>query len=154
VFEWLSESIVAQALTASPTFYIFVNAAHILSIGLLVGAIIPIDLRLLGLFRGTPLQVLGPFLSSAAMSGVILAMFTGMVLFTVQAGEYAANPAFLAKIGFLSAGIANAVLLHTVAPWRRALAEGHAPASVRLLAGLSLVIWISAVVAGRWIGFV
>lgn len=154
MLEWLSGSIVAQALTASPTLYIFVNAAHILSIGLLVGAILPLDLRVLGLFGRASLQELGPFLSRAAMIGVVLAILTGMALFTVQAVEYAGNPAFLTKMGLLVAGVANAVLLHTAAPWRRALVEGHAPVSVRFLAALSLIIWIAAVVAGRWIGFV
>jgi hypothetical protein len=154
VLEWLSGSIVAQALTASPTLYIFVNAAHILSIGLLVGAIIPLDLRLLGLFRGTSLQVLGPFLSRTAMYGVVLAILTGIVLFSVRAVEYAGNPAFLTKMGLLAIAVVNAVLLHTAAPWRRTIAEGRASASVKLMAALSLVIWIAAVVAGRWIGFI
>jgi len=154
LLKWLSGSIVAQALTTSPTLYLFLNAAHILSIGLLVGAILPLDLRLLGFFRRVPLAVLGPFLSRCAQTGAAFAIPTGIMLFTVRAGEYAGNPAFLAKIGILAVGITNAVLLHTTAPWQRVLAQGSAPASIRLMAALSLVTWIAAVVAGRWIGFV
>lgn len=69
MLEWLADGAVARALTASPTLYIFVNAAHILSIGLLLGSIVPLDLRLLGLFRHAPLGVIGPFLSRTAMVG-------------------------------------------------------------------------------------
>jgi hypothetical protein len=154
VFECLSASAIAEMLTASPTLYIFANAAHILAIGLLVGAILPLDLRLLGIFRGPSLQVLGPFLSRVAMCGVGLAIVTGGILFTVRAGEYAQNPAFVTKLVLLGVGIINAVLLHTVAPWHRVVSEGVVAPPVRLLAGLSIIIWISALIAGRWIGFV
>lgn len=154
LLEWLSEGIVAQALTASPVLYIFANAAHILSIGLLVGAILPLDLRLLGLFKRTPLQLLGPFLTRTAATGAVLAILTGMVLFTVRANEYVGNPAFLTKMGLLAAGIANVALLRIASPWRRTLSEDRAPWPIKLMAALSFAIWIAAVIAGRWIGFI
>ena len=62
----------------------FVSAAHILSIGLLVGAILPLDLRMLGFFRGVPLDVIGPFLSRAAVLGAGMTIVTGILLFTVR----------------------------------------------------------------------
>ncbi|ANF58526.1 DUF6644 family protein [Halotalea alkalilenta] len=154
LLEWLSEGIVAQALTASPVLYVFANAAHILAIGLLVGAILPLDLRLLGLFKRTPLQLLGPFLSRAAATGAVLAILTGMALFTVRANEYVGNPAFLTKMGLLAAGIANVVLLRIASPWRRTLSEDRGPWSIKLMAAMSFAIWIAAVIAGRWIGFI
>ena len=40
-------------LRRSGTLYLMVNAAHIGSIGLLIGSIVPLDLRLLGLIRPT-----------------------------------------------------------------------------------------------------
>jgi hypothetical protein len=154
VLEWLSQSALSQALTSSPTLYIVVNAAHILSIGLLVGSVLPLDLRILGFFRSVPLAVLGPFLSRTAMTGVVLAILTGSLLFVVRADEYAANPAFLAKLALLVLGIANAVMLHTTGAWRLARDNEAAPRGARLIAGLSFLIWPAAVVAGRWIGFV
>ncbi|WP_211266629.1 hypothetical protein [Halotalea alkalilenta] len=102
LLEWLSGGTVSRALTVYPVLYMLVNAAHILSIGLLVGTILPLDLRLLGLFKRTPLQLLGPFLSRTAATGAVLAILTGMLLFTVRASEYVANPAFLTKMGLLA----------------------------------------------------
>ena len=113
----------------------------------------PLDLRILGLFRRASLKELGPFLSHAAMSGVIFAVLTGLILFTVKADDYAGNPAFLMKMGLLALGVVNAALLHTVAPWQAALLSGQAPRSIKFMAGLSLAVWIAAVIAGRWIGF-
>lgn len=154
MLELLSQSIVAETLTNSSTLYIFVNAAHVLSIGLLVGAILPLDLRLLGFFRSVPLNVVGPFLSRSAMIGVVLAIATGSMLFVVRADEYAGNPAFLTKMTLLVIGIANALLLHATTAWRVALTGERVPGSVRLMAAVSMLIWTAALVAGRWIGFV
>lgn len=154
MLEWLADGAVARALTASPTLYIFANAAHIFSIGLLVGSIVPLDLRIIGFFRRTPLSVLGPFLSRTAMLGVALSIVTGAILFTVNAVEYATNPAFLVKLGLLAVGIANAVVLHARPNWREALGAETASASVKLAAGISISVWLSVLVAGRWIGFV
>lgn len=77
-----------------------------------------------------------------------------MTLFTVNAAEYAANPAFLAKLGLLAIGIVNAVVLHARSGWATALETETVPASVKFAAGLSIMTWLSALVAGRWIGFV
>lgn len=57
-------------LQRSGTAYLLVSAAHILGIGLLVGAILPLDLRLLGLLRAAPLAVLAPFLTRVAGCGL------------------------------------------------------------------------------------
>lgn len=151
--EWLSGSALAQALTASPRLYMFANAGHILSIGLLIGAIIPLDLRVIGFFRRVPLSVIGPFLSRSAMIGTALTIAFGIVLFTVRAREYAANPAFLAKMALLGLGIVNALLFQAFAPWRRSPPDETVALLLRFMAGLSLITWIAAVIAGRWVGF-
>ena len=97
--EWIGAWPGAVFLRDSGTAYLLVNAAHILGVGLLVGAIIPLDLRLLGLFRHAPLAVLAPFLSRAAATGAVLAIVTGLWLFSVKPGEYLGNAAFLWKAG-------------------------------------------------------
>ena len=151
---WIAGSPVAMAMKGSATLYMLVNAGHILSIGLIVGAILPLDLRLIGFFRHTPVAVIGPFLARAAATGVVLAILTGLLLFSVRPSDYAGNPAFLAKIGLLVLGVLNAVLLHRGRAWRGATSGGQLSTTLRVQAAVSLVIWISAVVAGRWIGFV
>lgn len=72
-------------LQGSGTAYLFLNAAHILGLGLLLGAIVPLDLRLAGLWRELPLHILLPFSSRAAAAGLSLVVVTGLWLFTVRA---------------------------------------------------------------------
>lgn len=140
LIEWIGGWPGAVWLQGSGTAYLFVNAAHILGIGLLVGAIIPLDLRLLGFFRAVPLAVLWPFLSRAAAAGLGLAILTGLWLFSVKPAEYVANEAFLWKAGLLAVALVNVVVQHR----RRN----------RVSAFLSLALWLSVLIAGRWIGFV
>ncbi|MDI7861360.1 DUF2214 domain-containing protein [Rhizobiaceae bacterium n13] len=152
--QWLSATPLAEALKRSGTLYMLVNAGHILSIGLIVGAILPLDLRLLGLFAGFPATVLGPFLSRAAAVGVVLAIATGVCLFSVRPVEYAANPAFLTKMALLGLAIVNAALLHASRHWSRLSTDGTVTPAVRAFALVSICVWIGAVLAGRWIAFV
>lgn len=151
---WLAATPVAAALKTSGTLYLVVNAAHILAIGLIVGAILPLDLRLIGVIRAVPLAAIGPLLSRTAALGVALAVLTGLCLLSVRPQEYAGNPAFLAKVGLAALGIVNAAVLHLRGDWRAAFATGAVTSVLRLQALLSLAIWLGAVLAGRWIAFV
>lgn len=149
----LSQWSLAVALRESSVAYPLVNAAHILAIGLVVGTTAALDLRLLGLFRTHALRELGPPLVRIAAAGVILAMITGFLLFVVQPVTYVRNEAFLIKLGLVGLGIVNAVFLHGLPHWRLALAGQGVVVTLKVSALLSLLIWVAAVVAGRWIGF-
>ncbi len=135
------------------TLYLLVNAAHIGAIGLLIGSIVPLDLRLLGLLKPGPLAVLAPVLARTAAAGLALAVLTGAMLFSVQPLEYLANPAFGIKMGLLTAAAANAVLARRSKAWQTVQGEGRATGAMRVRAGASLFLWLACLVAGRWIGF-
>lgn len=154
ILQALQNSSFASALRSANTLYPFLNAFHILSFGLIVGAIGTLDARVLGLFRGFALDQLAPPLSRVAGVGVGFAIVTGVVIMSVQPVAYAQNPAFLLKLTLATLGIVNALVLHKRAAWRDALARGEASASVKAQAAASLLIWIMAVIAGRWIAFV
>ncbi len=151
--DWLAATAAAAALRASPTLYLIVNAAHILGIGLILGAILPLDLRLMGFFRRALLPVIGPFLVRAAATGVILSLSTGLALFSVKPAEYLANVAFVTKLALLAC-LAGLIIVQHANPGFRAALRGYpVPLSVRLCALLSFLLWLAALLAGRWIGF-
>jgi hypothetical protein len=151
VVEWISAWPPSVWLQQSATAYLLVNAAHILGIGLLVGAILPLDLRLMGCFRHAPLEVLGPFLRRAAATGLAIAITTGLWLFSVNAAEYLANNAFRWKLALLVLAIFN-ITYQNLKRNDRGL-QSAAP-STRVAAGISFCLWIAVLIAGRWIGFV
>jgi hypothetical protein len=152
-FAPLAETPVARALIASSTLYLLVNAAHILGIAVLFGAILALDLRILGLAPAVPLAAIAPYLSRLAGAGMLVAMLTGLCLFSVRPMEYVQNPAFLAKIGFLGLGLLNVAVVHWGSGWKEVLAGAPANSALRLSAMLSIAVWIGAIIAGRWVGF-
>ncbi len=151
--DWIGAWPGAVLLQRSGTIYIFVNAAHIASIGLLIGGILPLDLRLAGLIRGVPLAVIAPFLSRSAAVGLGLAIITGLWLFSVKPREYLENTAFLWKMALLALALVNIAVQHRNRHFRLALDGGAVHLSVRLVACCSAVLWLAVLVAGRWIGF-
>lgn len=144
----------ARALRQSWIAYLSVNATHILGMGLLLGAILVLDLRLLGGLRAVPLAVLGPLNARVAAVGAGLAIVTGLWLFSVQPAEYAQNPAFQIKLGLLAAALANVVVQHANPAYARAIEGNPASGGVRLSAAASALLWLAVLVAGRSIGFV
>jgi hypothetical protein len=144
---------VAALIRRSLLLYPLLNATHIFALTLLIGTILPADLRILGLFPSLPA---GPFLrvmTAISAAGLVLAVATGFLLFSVQPLEYAANAAFLIKLSLVALGTVNATIIRFSAGWRKVLASGVASPSLRVGALLSLTIWIAALLAGRWIAF-
>ena len=140
-------------LQGSGTAYLCVNAAHILGVALLIGAIVPLDLRLAGLWRQVPLSVLLPFLSRAAATGLALALVTGLWLFTVNPVDYADNRAFQFKLGLLMLALGNVAWQHGSSELVRTRRDGTVSTGVRWRAVASPLWWLGVLLAGRWIGF-
>ncbi len=149
----LSDWPVAAALRSSAIAYPLVNAAHILSLGLLAGAVVTLDLRLLGLFGASPLGALARPLQRVAEAGLAGAAVTGFLLFCTRPLTYAENPALLVKLGLVALGIVHALLIRRSLAWQHAIEGAPVAGRLRLSALASIGIWAGAVVAGRWIGF-
>jgi len=149
----IADTPVAELLRNSQTAYIIANTAHIFAIGLLVGSITTLDLRLLGLFRVYPLQGFGVLLSRVAATGLVCAVITGVLLFSTRPAAYLDNPAFLVKVSLLGLGVINAIVLHRGRHWQHAIATDEVRIAAKTAAVLSLTIWTGAVLCGRWIAF-
>jgi hypothetical protein len=105
------------ALRFSRWSYASVNAAHIVGIALLFGAIVPMDLRLMGCWRSVPIRALTRILIPVAIAGLVLTIAAGALLFATRAVEYVDKPVFLVKMTLVACGIANALLLRRAAQW-------------------------------------
>jgi len=145
----------AVALRNSVWSYPLVNAAHLLGVALLVGSIVPLDLRLLGVWRSVPLAPLGGVLSRIAGTGLVLAMIFGTLLFITRASEYIASNVFISKMVVVAVGTANALALRMTWPAHVSeitSTEVKTPARLRFAAGISLATWLAGltpVIRGR-----
>lgn len=156
LFTALEASAVATALRGSVWAYPLVNTAHVLGVALLFGAIVPLDLRLLGVWADRPVETMAAVLVPVAAVGLMLAVCAGALLFSTRASDYATSPLFLVKMVFVATGVINAVMLRRVTAWR-SMDTGDSPpmASPRLrgAALVSLACWFTAITLGRLVGY-
>jgi hypothetical protein len=129
--------------------YPLVNTLHIVGIALLFGAIVPLDLRLIGWRREAgPVDRLESLLQPVAIAGLVIAIPAGLLLFATDARAYAASPLFRAKMLLIAAAIANALWLR--ASNSRAAKPGR---RVAIAAAASVLLWLTAIILGRLLGY-
>ena len=145
LLEAVEATALAQHLRASRWTYPLVNTGHVAGIALLVGTVVPMDLRLLRLVPGPDPQVVVAFLRPFAIVGLILAIIFGGLLFVARASEYAESSWFRVKMALLALAVLNA-LLH--------LRLGGTPSSLgQAVAAASLLLWPLILLCGRMIGY-
>lgn len=149
----LGDTALASALRQSSIAYPLVSSAHILGIGLLAGGIVVMDLRLLGAIRRGTLSELIPLMNRLAAAGLLLAIATGILLFSVQPAHYLDNNAFLLKLTLIGLALLNVLFVHRLPQWRALLAGQPVAPVLKLTALLSLALWLAILIAGRWIAF-
>ena len=142
----------AELLRGSGTAYLLVNAAHILGIGLVLGAILPLDLRLAG-FGSTRLEVIGPFSGAGSRrwpgSGA-----ADRALAFQRRSWLVSRKSSLSDQGCPHRSRTGKHRHHALDKgFRVAMGGGGVSGVVRLMAALSALVWVSVLIAGRWIGF-
>jgi hypothetical protein len=146
----------AAGLRGSTWLYPLVNAGHLVGIALLFGAIAPLDLRLIGLWRRTPLENLSRVLIPVAALGFALALICGALLFVAKATDYAGSTLFQIKMLMVALALAN--VLASALLWRRRNSRSGDPAprpvlAQRILGAASLAAWLAVIVLGRLVGY-
>lgn len=154
---WLHESALGTFIRDSGLWtYPIVNVIHVVGVATLFGAVLTLDLRLLGVWRRAPLLPICTAAASVARAGFVLAATSGVCLLASNALDYVDNPFLLVKFAAIGFGLLNAVVLRRTAAWRALATRRMSRIESRQLAlmgGVSLVSWLTAVTAGRMIGY-
>jgi len=136
--------------------YGIVNLTHILGVSSLFGAILVLDLRLLGLWRSVPLGSIARPTVPVATIGFLVAATSGLCLISTNGSEYVGNPFLLIKFPAIFIGLLNVAALSRLPAWRARDARAPSTAEHRQLSvfgGISLLSWLTAIGAGRLIGY-
>lgn len=151
----VQDGALSQALRNGVWLYPLVNLGHVLGIALLFGGIAPLDLRLIGAWPGVPLAPLARVLLPTAITGLLLAVSTGALLFVTRPVDYVGEPLFLLKFTALAAAVANALWLRRQPGFALTrVDDGARPRpSWRLAGALSLGLWLTVIAAGRLVGY-
>jgi len=153
---WLHTSDLALQIREDDLLFPMIESLHVLCITLVVGSIMVVDLRLLGLAstRRSITEITGTILPMTWVAFAI-AFIAGGLLFISNAVEYSENGFFIAKMLLMALAGANMLVFHLLLSRNIARWNGwkSPPLAARLSGGLSLGLWVAIVACGRWIGF-
>ncbi len=129
-----------------------------LAITLVVGSILAVDLRLVGIaWRTRSISQLTREVLPVTWCAFGVAAITGGLLFSSNAVKYSHNTFFLSKMALLVLAGANMLAFHfltsrTIEHWDE-VHHHQLPVGVKLAGVASMALWLAIIVCGRWIGF-
>lgn len=156
VWERIAATPIAAFVREATWAYPALETAHVLGLGLLVGAIFALDLRLLGWHRDLPVDRMAHHLLPLVWIGFAVNAASGVLLFMSDAVEFATNPALQVKLALIGLAGLNALWFQLrVAPsldaWR---VHAKTPAAARGAALVSIALWLAVITAGRMIAYI
>jgi hypothetical protein len=126
----------------APVFEVF----HLLGLTVLVGAIVLMSLRLLGLvMTSRPVSEIAGELWGWSVLGLLVQLASGFVLFTSESTRWYSSGPFWAKMTFLFL----AILFHFTIYRKVTRRDDLAPTVYRLTGALALTLWFGVGVGGR-----
>ena len=156
IFEFMQNSALSEYLRTSLKAMPIVEAVHVMAVATVFGTIVLVDLRLLGYPNvQRSFSRLHHELLQWTWIAFGIAVITGALLLIVNAITYHRNTAFWLKmITIALAGINmlvfELVTARSVAKWDKGVLP---PMAARTAGALSIILWISVIVFGRWVGF-
>jgi hypothetical protein len=135
------------ALKSHPWAYPALEIVHILGIGLLLGNLFLLELRVFGKGAALPVKDLARLGLSIVVVGFCMAAASGLLMFATQAAELLTNRAFTLKMLLLCTAACNAAWFHG----RGSFDKLDGTAKLQML--VSSVLWVGVVTCGRWIAY-
>jgi uncharacterized membrane protein len=143
---------IATYVNDEPWTWIASETLHFVGLSLLVGIVLLIDLRALGVMKTLPFGALDRLLPWAAL-GFGLNIVTGMLFFIARPEFYTGNPAFYWKLIFVLLASANTLYFFFDEGW-----ASRPGADVRLftkvVAASALVLWVGVMYWGSMLPFI
>lgn len=153
----IEASTLGTTIASSEWLFPTIETAHVIAIVTVIGAILVMDLRLLGVTsRNRTVSAVEKDTVPLSLLAFVLAVITGVLLFISKATTYMANPYFLWKMGLLVLAGINMLVFHRIISKGRerwGAAGMSTPTAAKVAGLLSLAFWIIIPFCGRVIGF-
>jgi len=148
--EMLLQNAFIDALNDTEWAFPLAECVHIGGFAIGVGSIALVDFRMLnlGLRHETTARILR-YTELWTVAALVFVLFSGAALFLSQVGIYLINPIFPIKMYVLLAALIYNFTLHR----KVALMEKPPPALSKVVAIVSLLLWVAVVFGGIFTGF-
>ena len=153
LFDWIEHTGIGTAIRDSLWQFAAIEAVHLLALAVIGGAVLIVDLRLLGwTLRRQPVKQIARDAEPWLFASLITMLVTGYLLMaSLAASKYYVNLAFQLKIVFLVLAI---LFTYTVRRWLIYKDDSQiSPVAARLVALVSILLWSGVGIMGRGIGF-
>ena len=126
------------------------NTFHAIGLTLLLGSVVIVSLRLLGLvMRQHPLSTIAKPLNRAIAIGIGVMLVSGSLLFLPEVHRWYASGAFRVKMALLAA----AVVFHVTVFRRVTKRNDSSPLLMRTTGAIALMLWYAVGMGGRALTF-
>ena len=91
-----------------------------------------------------------------ALTGFIIAALSGLGLLATKATEYVGNPFLYIKFPAIALGVLNVIALNSLPAWKQHRIRdlsSEEQSKLAVFGGISLLCWLTAISAGRMIGY-
>jgi hypothetical protein len=152
---WLQDLSFPTDIRESVWLFPTIETVHVFALVLVVGSIMTVDLRLLGITnKDRPFSQLAAEMLPWTWVAFAIAASAGLLMFSSKALIYYGNiPLRIKMLCLVLAGF-NMLAFHWVGTRHLAAWDGGNPPKAAKFAGAaSLLLWTVIVAAGRWIGF-
>jgi hypothetical protein len=151
-FQWCEQSGIGETIRRSSWLFPLIEAIHLLGLGVIGGAVLVVDLRLLGLgLRRQSAAQLTRDAQPWLVGSLLLMIITGGLLFLSEAIKCYYHGAFWFKMASLLLAI---VFTFTIQRKVTLADETHIPPVwYKVVAIVSVILWSGVGIGGRWIGF-
>ncbi len=151
-FEWCYQSAIGETIRDSTWLFPLIEAFHLVGLGLTAGAVLIVDMRLLGVgLSRQPVALLSANVEPWLIGSLTLMLMSGSLLFLSESIKCYYSFPFWVKMTSLFL-----VLLFTFTVRRHVTRTGltsDRPLLGRFVALISLGLWFGVAWGGRWIGF-
>ena len=138
-----------ETIWAYPT----ILTLHTVGLAMVVGTNAVIDLRLLGVARGLPLDELNKVYRPMWI-GFVINLASGVCLFVAAAENFGIMFNFYLKLTLIALALIVAVRIRRVIVADPNASGGLIPQQAKILAVISLVFWSGAIVTGRLMAYI
>ena len=144
----IKETWLGEIVRESTWLFAAGETLHFVGLSMLFGALLIVDLRLLGFMRSVPIRAALAFLPFAII-GFTINLLTGIEFFVNDPFMYWPNPAFRLKMFLILVAGLNA-LIFTLMEYRHLLKDDESTSLfTRATAALSLTLWLTIMLLGR-----
>lgn len=150
IFDWMNNLGVSVAIRESVWMSPLVNVAHLVALVMFVGAVLIVDLKLVGNDEGTPVAAIARGAEKWLLWGFFLLFVTGVPQLISNALREYYSVFFWFKMAMMVVAL---IFTFTIRRRVSLAAEGTVAAGTRKLVGaVSILLWASVAIPARLIG--